>query len=199
MWKPELFIFHYMLYFTGALQWDLPVFQLVPSVWTLLREQNIKRRDETKDNREGKRDERLRCSYQRECEIPEACRLTLLVSCDRSFVSFIGRRGCFKASEMWHEKDCGSDVSISHPFCSFHCCCTFYMRHWTLRLHCKGGQNSQRWRFSTMDTVVLQSCKYNHVLDKWSRCAFSIKCPPFQPLSVTSMSVQCMLINFILG
>lgn len=53
--KPVLFMFHYMLYFTGAQQWDLPVFQLVPSAWTLLRKQNIKQSDETIDAGRGGR------------------------------------------------------------------------------------------------------------------------------------------------
>ncbi len=128
---PELFMFYHRLYFTGALQWELPVFKLVPSVWTLLRRQNIKQKDERIDSERG--------AEMKGCGVPSkgnvgarehAYSQRLIVP-----LSLLVAKGAvFKVwtQETWQETDCRSDVSSSHPQSSAHCGITFYKHLWTL-------------------------------------------------------------------
>lgn len=51
--KGREYMFYYTLHFSEALQLEPPVSKLVPSVWTLLRKQNIKHWDERKATQKG--------------------------------------------------------------------------------------------------------------------------------------------------
>lgn len=151
-------MFHYMLYFTGAVQWEPSVFKLVPSVWTLLRRQSKKRRDERIDAEGRKKDERLRCALRRECESPGARSLALLVSCVIVPLSLLAAEGAALKPRKHEMRGTTGLMFQFHILTrSVHCWITFCVSLNFVRLHSSEGQKSERWRFCPGDYIPVQS------------------------------------------
>lgn len=135
-------MFHYMLYFTGAVQWEPSVFKLVPSVWTLFRKQNIKRRDERIDAEGKKRWKTAVCPPKGMWE-PWST-LAHTVSCVIVPLSLLAAEGAALKPRKHEMRGTTGLMFQFHILArSLHCWITFCASLNFVRLHGAGGQKSE--------------------------------------------------------